>query len=92
MARTWGLPEDISTAILLHHDYQALEDLATEDAIRGLIALALLAEYAIQKYHGQEEFYEWGKGGDAACKFLGISQDEVADRFDELHEIFSEIS
>lgn len=91
MARTWGLPEEISTAILLHHDYRALEDAATEDGVRGLIALALLAEYAIQKYHGQDNAFEWGKGGERARKFLGISEDEMADYFEELHEIFSEI-
>lgn len=92
MARTWGLPEEISTAILLHHDYRVLEDSATEDVIRGLIALALLSEYAIQKYHGQDNSFEWAKGGEAAHKFLGISEDEMADRFDELHEIFSELA
>jgi hypothetical protein len=54
-----------------------------------MIALALLAEYAIQKYHGQELFAEWEKGGTYACHFLGISEDDAADRFDELHELFN---
>ena len=91
MARTWGLPEEISTAILLHHDYRSLDDASTDDSVRGLIALALLAEYAIQKYHGQELSVEWEKGGRSACHFLGISADDAADRFDELHELFNQV-
>lgn len=88
MARTWGLPEEVSTAILLHHEYQVLEDGATDESVRGLIALALLAEYAIHRYDGQEVSAEWEKGGDMTCQFLGISQDEAADRIDELHDMF----
>lgn len=89
MARTWGLPETVSLAILLHHDYSVLHDPNTEDAVKSLIALALLAEYGIQKYHGQEYSCEWEKGGEAACEFLGLSADEVDDRFEELHELFN---
>ncbi|MFZ6720940.1 HDOD domain-containing protein [Undibacterium sp. Ji49W] len=89
MARTWGLPENVSMAILLHHDYEVLNDPGTEESVKSLIALALLAEYGIQKYHGQEFSCEWEKGGEAACEFLGLSADDVEDRFEELHELFN---
>ena len=90
MARTWGLPESVSMAILLHHDYNALSDAGTEELVKSLIALALLAEYGIQKYHGQEFSAEWKKGGAAACEFLGLSADEVEDRFEEMHDLFNQ--
>jgi hypothetical protein len=32
--------------------------------------------------------YEWEKGGDLACRHLGLSEDETADLLDELHEAF----
>jgi putative nucleotidyltransferase with HDIG domain len=35
MARTWGLPEEVSNAILLHHDYLVLTDSATNDRVRA---------------------------------------------------------
>lgn len=89
LARTWGLPAEVSLAILLQHDYPSVQDRATEDAVRTLIALALMAEYAIHKYHGEDAFAEWEKGGEIACHFLGLSQHEVEDRFDELHEMFN---
>ncbi|MET3119366.1 HD-like signal output (HDOD) protein [Undibacterium sp. GrIS 1.8] len=91
MARTWGLPEDVFTAILLHHDYAVLEDSATPEMVRALVAMALMSEYAIQKYHGQDVSAEWEKGGAQACHFLGLSQDEAADKFDELHEMFNSL-
>ncbi|MES2069211.1 MAG: HDOD domain-containing protein [Pseudomonadota bacterium] len=89
LARTWGLPAEVSVAILLQHDYRSLQDRATEESVRTLIALALLAEYAIHKYHGEDVFAEWEKGGEIACHFLGLSQHEVEDRFEELHEMFN---
>lgn len=89
MARTWGLPEQVSTAILLHHDYKTLEDTATEESVRGLIALCALAEYAIQKYEGQERPAEWYKGGEMVCQFLGISAEDAEDWCDELQGTFN---
>ncbi|NDI87144.1 HDOD domain-containing protein [Undibacterium crateris] len=91
MARTWGLPEQVSSAILLHHDYQALTDAATDDSVRSLIALCLVAEFSIHKYHGRENLAEWDKGGRLACEFLGLSHDELEDHFEELHEIFNHV-
>jgi HD-like signal output (HDOD) protein len=90
MARTWGLPEQVSTAILLHHDYAILEDTNTEESVRGLIALSSLAEFAIQKYEGQETSPEWHKAGVHVCQYLGIDQQDVEDWCEELHVIFNQ--
>jgi hypothetical protein len=32
--------------------------------------------------------YEWDKGGDAACRHLGLTEDETEDLLDELNETF----
>ena len=88
LARNWGLSPDVSWAILLHHDYRVLNDAATDDAVRSLVAASLLAEKAIQRYHGNGLSVEWEKGGDRACSHLGVSDDEIADLLDELHETF----
>ncbi|MBI3284266.1 MAG: HDOD domain-containing protein [Burkholderiales bacterium] len=89
MARTWGLPETVTLAILLHHDYAVLEDRNTDEQVKNLIALAVLAEYSIQKYHGQPSSPEWEKGGPRACLYLGLSGDEVDDRYEEVQELFN---
>ena len=88
LARNWGLSPDVSWAILHHHDYRVLEDAATDDAVRSLVALSLLAEKAIQRYHGNAVSLEWDKGGDRACAHLGLTDDDVADLLEELHETF----
>lgn len=88
LARNWGLSTDVSWAILLHHDYRVLEDPATDDAIRSLVALCLMAEKGIQRYHGNSTSLEWDKGGDRACQHLGLTVEETADLLDELHEMF----
>jgi HD-like signal output (HDOD) protein len=88
LARNWGLSPDVSWAILHHHDYEVLGDDATDDAIRSLVSGAVLAERAIQRYHGNSASLEWEKGGDAACRHLGMNEDESADLLDELHETF----
>ena len=88
LARNWGLSSDVSWAILHHQDYSVLEDAATDDGVRSLVALSLLAECAIQKYQGHGHCVEWDKGGERACAYLGLSGDETAELLDELHESF----
>lgn len=88
LARNWGLSSDVSWAILHHQDYSVLEDEATDDAVRALVALSLLAESAIQKYQGHGASIEWNKGGERACAYLGLSDEDITDLLDELHDSF----
>ena len=88
LARNWGLSTDVSWAILHHQDYSVLDDTATDDAIRSLVALSLLAESAIQQYQGLGASLEWRKGGARACAYLGLSDEETADLLDGLHDSF----
>jgi HD-like signal output (HDOD) protein len=88
LARNWGLSEDVSSAILLHHDYSTLVNAGTDDAVRSLIALFLLSENVIQKLYGNVTSIEWEKGGAAACRHLGLTSDDTTDLFEELYELF----
>ena len=88
LARNWGLCSDVEWAILHHHDYAVLEDEATGDAVRALVALSLLAENAICQYQGCSGSVEWDKGGARASAYLGLSGDDVTDLLDELHDLF----
>ncbi|WP_338767146.1 HDOD domain-containing protein [Massilia sp. METH4] len=88
LARNWGLSPDVSWAILHHHDYGVLDDDATDDAIRSLVAASVLAERGIARYHGNRDSLEWEKGGDPACRHLGLDAEEVEDLLEELHDTF----
>jgi HD-like signal output (HDOD) protein len=86
LARSWGLSAEVGWAILHHHDYAVLEDGATADLVRSLVALSVLAERAVRKYQGHAESVEWDKGAERACSYLGLSDDETGDLIDGLHE------
>ena len=88
LARNWGLSSEVSWAILHHQDYAVLDDEATDDTVRALVALSLLAESAIQKYQGHAGSLEWEKGGARASAYLGLSDDDITDLLDELHDSF----
>ncbi|MDQ1812694.1 HDOD domain-containing protein [Massilia sp. CCM 9210] len=88
LARNWGLSSEVAWAILHHQDYAVLEDEATDDAVRALVALSLLAESAIQQYQGHGGSLEWDKGGARASAYLGLSDDDITDLLDELHDSF----
>jgi len=88
LARSWGLPSELAWAILHHHDYDVIDDDATPDTVRSLVALSLLANRAIDQYRGIESSQEWHKGGERACAYLALPDDETADLLDQLHDMF----
>jgi HD-like signal output (HDOD) protein len=89
LARNWGLSSEVTWAILHHHDYQVIEDEASDDTVRSLVALSLLAERALQAYQGTPDSVEWQKGGARARDYLGMGDDEVVDLIDQLVECFT---
>lgn len=86
LARNWGLSAEVGWAILHHHDYAVLDDGATPDLVRSLVALSVLAERAICKYQGDASSLDWAKGGERSCAYLGLAEDETDDLLDSLHE------
>jgi HD-like signal output (HDOD) protein len=88
LARSWGLSSDVAWAILHHHDYQVIDDEATTDTVRSLVALSLLANRAIDQYRGTVSSLEWDKGGARACAYLALQEDETTDLLDQLHDMF----
>ena len=89
LARNWGLSSDVCWAILHHHDYAVIDDGATDDAVRSLVALSVLAEAALQAYQGNAICCEWDKGGERAAAYLGLAEAEITDLLDELHDCFA---
>jgi HD-like signal output (HDOD) protein len=79
MARTWGLPETVTTAILLQHDYAVLNDFSTPEEVRNLIALSLVAEHAIYKIHDDAGSPQWGIAKEAVCQYLAWTEHDVDD-------------
>lgn len=78
LAKSWGLPETMYQAIRYHHEHDALTEnnifLATES--KDFIALALLAERAIQIITGLSQTCEWQKGSAWVMAHFGLSEDD----------------
>lgn len=76
MAQSWGLPEAMTQAIRSHHEHAKLaEDKSfLPNASRDFIAVALLAERAIQLVNGRNQTCEWQKGGPWVMEHFGFSE------------------
>lgn len=76
LAKSWGLPEPMHQAIRYHHEHVLLaqdENFLTNES-RDFIALALLAEKAVQIITGLNQTCEWDKGGAWVLGHFGLSQ------------------
>jgi HD-like signal output (HDOD) protein len=88
LARSWGLTPDVANAVKLHHDYDYLQE-SSPGPVHELIALCLVAEHIIQRFQGLNTHAEWAKGGEYARKTLSVSQGDVDNWADELHDRFA---
>ncbi len=75
LAKSWGLPETMIQAIRFHHEHAMLAEDPSflPAASRNLIALALLAERAIQAITGLNHTSEWEKGEHWVMRHFGYS-------------------
>lgn len=79
LAKSWGLPEAMYQAIRFHHEHESLADKSfVSDASRDLVAVALLAERAIQLITGLNHTCEWQKGERWVMQCLGINTADIA--------------
>jgi HD-like signal output (HDOD) protein len=79
LAQSWGLPESMYQAIHMHHEHGSLADKKfISDKSRDLIAVALLAERAIQIITGLNHTCEWQKGEHWVMQHLGINETDIA--------------
>ena len=60
-----------------------LDDDATDDAVRSLVALSCWRKKASSATTATPDSFEWDKGGERACAYLGLPGDETADLLDQ---------
>lgn len=81
LTRTWGLPEEISKATLLHHDLSIFDGDADHTAAqaRTLVSFATLAEHIAHSQRYLTDDTNWILGKSAVMAHLGISEQDVCD-------------
>lgn len=79
MARTWGLAPLLADAIRRHHDYSVFWDKKCSPEVAMLVAMCLVAEYAMHRSVGGEATSEWELGGASAMALIGWNEDNLTD-------------
>jgi HD-like signal output (HDOD) protein len=95
LTRNWCLPEHISQAILVHHDYSIFSKSQTHvpTIVCTLVAIQLVSEHIVATFLQKADDVEWKVYGQAAQDFLGLHEEDMADisedALTELEEIRS---
>jgi HD-like signal output (HDOD) protein len=92
LAQSWWLPEEISTAILVHHQYSILkksDSTVLPKLTREFIAISQLAEHIYQHHTGLSKTQEWSKSKDICMEFLGINEGQLAGLYEESAPVLS---
>lgn len=85
LARSWGLTDTVSHAILTHHEYDILHDPASLSAeSRTLIALNVIAERVVSQHLRVREDAEWPKAVASVAAFFGLAEADLDDLTDDL--------
>jgi len=79
LARNWHLPEQISQAILVHHDYTIYSqpDHRCTPQICALVAITQMAEHIAATLLGKPDDAEWQAYGRIALDHLGLCSEDM---------------
>ena len=92
LTKSWNMPEYLSSAIRFHHEHAMLADPQSSlpKESKNLIAMALLAERAVQLHSGMNNSVEWLKGGKTALFHLGLTESKFETIVADIKNIFEE--
>lgn len=86
LAKSWGLPDDLNQAILLHHDLLAFNDRNTAEQVRNLIGLVHLAEHAQSCLLGNGSDANWDMFETSILAHFGLTDEDLANLTDDIGE------
>lgn len=89
MSRSWGVSQNICTAIVYHHDYSVFEETGFNPQVLGMLALNALSELAIQRYSLLNENNEWAKFKYVVMNYLNWNDADVEDAVEFLINLLS---
>lgn len=91
LAQAWWLPDEVSSAIRLHHDYRLMRNESERpncSLSARLVAISQLAEYLLQRHTGLSRTCEWDKWGAVCMALLRID----ALKLEELYEASADLA
>jgi HD-like signal output (HDOD) protein len=87
LARSWGLPKSLASAICFHHDsdiYELGPDVISAESL-GLISATHVAEYLLVSINGETDA-ELDRLFARAVAYLGLDEDELRDLAEDISE------
>ena len=81
LTRSWGLSEQISSAVLVHHDFSIFRTNAEPRAVasRRLVAIGALATYLVHDYLRQPQEQDWIRERQTVTDYLEMTTTELLD-------------
>lgn len=87
LAEHWHVDADVVLAIRKHHSHDILSGDSVSETARGLVAIHLLVEKAIQNFR-RTTSAEWASGGALAMETLQLTQADAESLCEELQSHF----
>jgi HD-like signal output (HDOD) protein len=91
VAKTWKLPQVVTAAVRLHHDFGILQEESIAPEVRTLVAMSLLAEQLVALHEGARPLQEWAQHGQACLGYLQVTPIELDGWLEALHPVFDQI-
>lgn len=92
VARTWRMAPTLQMAVRLHHDFEILHDEQLPLEVRTLVAANLLADHIVHGFDSDTPEADWQAHGHACMEFLSVTEIELTDWTDSLHETFAALA
>lgn len=85
LARNWCLPDNISQAILVHHDHTLFTHKSDRipPAVCTLVAIQLISEHIVAAFLRKADDAEWLLCGLQAQNYLGLDDEDMSDIKDD---------
>jgi HD-like signal output (HDOD) protein len=79
LGRNWQLPDLVTEAIRLHHDFDVVLGRAPEvsEPVRALVCVSALADKLAAEFLGFDADIEWALSGAAVLDYLGLDEGEI---------------
>lgn len=87
LARSWGLSDAVTNAILLHHEVDILDSADAAESTLDFIALGHLAQHIVHLMSRDSRDIEWERFGAATMKRFGLSDDDFLDLQEEAQAV-----
>jgi len=91
VARSWGLPENIREAILLHHDDHELSANYDSHLLSKQISILIMAEYFSELSNSAKTNETWKRVGGDVIRILNLSEADVHDLGEDIGDMLSNL-